>query len=904
MNITEYLSQSGFSELLLKDLQNFCHELLPVQEQIIKNKMLFSEKNLLIHAPTSTGKTFLAELVMLHTSFQHRKSVYLVPLRVQAEEMFRTLRNRHKKYGLQILISTSDYRHHDPLLEQGRFHIAVVVYEKMFQLIARQPSILDKIQLIVFDDIDLIFDSERGTTADFLLTRCLGSSARCIALSACLPEPAPIAQWMKAVLIHSNIRPVPLKKGILYNGTFYYMDEHGNPKEEPFFDESLSESPLLFQTIQKLTQEEETCLIFMKTRNEVRALAWELAEYLHLPPAEQSVEQIKSLEPTRARDALLHAFQHGIGFHYSDLLPEERQIVEQAFRHRELRVLVATSTLSKGLNLPVDNVIISHEKWHYADKKGNGGPSPLSLPEYENMAGRAGRYGYSNQPARAILIATSEEEKNQLYSWYIQQSFPLSFPPNNIAGLNTPLLSVIASYQSVTMEHLEEFLRSSWRANEQISMNREPNLFSTLATDFMDSCFRRGFCIKKNLYRYGLTPRGVIIATKGVSPDTLEQLEQWLNTVRGRERDELDILLTASLTPDAWLPQFEFSLQEFQSKTYLQLLRETPLRTPWDVITPIQKFHQGLAEPHLHESKGLKIAFVLRSWICGKSLSEIEEEFAVSAGQVVQAGARISWILDVLVQLAELMSINHPDEFRILAEQVRWGIPVEGLSLARIFEGLLSRSQILTLLANGIKDIESVLKTSSSILSRYLPSTTILKLKQHAQKIRSKNFKFNSTSSSPVFKPKASQEPFFLQADKPITPERSYDLVEERKPKPLSSFSSTKTDTPKEETKYLLVLDMKRPGEVWVEGKKIRVPEKQYRLLCLLAQNAGCCVSYEKVYKELWNDIIVEDAQMAFQKCMLLRKLCEVSPEWKERLRTIPKRGFMLDLPLQQICMV
>lgn len=905
MDTINTLLKLGFPEPLLKEYQKFCYELLPLQREAIENKTLFLESHLLIHAPTSAGKTFLAELAMVHTYLQHGKSVYLVPLRVQAEEMFRTLRERYKRYGLQILISTSDYRHHDTWLEQGNFHMAVVVYEKMFQIIARQPSVLNKIGLVIFDDIDLIFDPERGLTADFLLTRCLGSSARCIALSACLPQPATMAEWMKAKLIQSEIRPVPLKKGVMYNGNFYYPNEIGLIEKEHISDTSLSSENPYLQGLIELTHRGETCLIFMKTRHEVRLLARELAESLKLPPAEQAIEQIKRLEPTRARDALLHAFQHGIGFHYSDLLPEERHIVEEAFRNGELRVLVATSTLAKGLNLPVQNVFISHEKWYYADRQGKGGNIPLSLSEYENMAGRAGRYGYTDKPARAILIANNEEEKDLLLSWYIQHSSHPILLSDEIPPVISPMLSVIASYNTVTMEHIADFFQSCWRFRDKLLFENIQNAYSTWANDFMDSCVRRGFCMKKNLHRFGLTPRGQIVATKGVFPETVEQLEQWLNLIRGREQDELDALFIASLTPDAWLPQFELSSHEFHSQMYIQRLNEYHLRTPWDVMTPLQKFQQGLAEPNIHEVKGLKIAFVLQEWINGKSLSEIEEEFHVSAGQVVQAGVRIAWILDVLAQLAEMMNIDNPEEFRKLSEQVRWGIPAEALSLARNYDGLLSRTQILFLYSNGISSAEQIIKTPASELTKYIPEEKINTLKQLSKKIRTKNFNFLTyPNSSPQTNKNYSEKSPMLQTstrqtskDLPYQPITNNTSCKSRE----QNISTTKPLTHEQQKNILLALDMKRPGEVWLEGKRIHLPEKQFRLLCLLANNIGCCVSYETIYNELWKDVIVEEAQIAFQKCLLLQKLCSVSRQWKERLRTIPKRGFILDLNPTQI---
>lgn len=905
MNLIESLPKFGFSTTLIKEWQNLCHELLPLQQELIESGMLFSERHILVHAPTSAGKTFLAELAMVHACIHGGKAVYLVPLRVQAEEMFQTLRERYERYGLQILISTRDHRQHDSQLEQGRFHIAVVVYEKMLQVIARQPSLLGRVEMMVFDDIDLIFDFERGMTADFLLTRCLGTPSRCIALSACLPKYQQIADWMKAKLVHSEIRPVPLHKGVLYNGTFYYSDPSNNHlNEETLSNPSeIFASPLL-HAAQALTSRGESCLIFMKSRYEVRSFAKELADYLNLHCAEESCQRLKSSEPTRARDALLHTLQHGVGFHYSDLLTDERFIVEEAFRKGEIRVLVATSTLAKGLNLPVDNVFISHEKWLYSDRNGNGENVPLSLSEFENMAGRAGRYGYRNEPSRAILIASTEEEKERLLSWYIEQSISPAFLPNDIPSIGPHTFSIIASYQTVTMEQVETFFKSSWHGWESQYNRCEQDSFQAWTKNWIDFAVRKGFCVMKNLHHFSLTPRGQLVATKGVSTDTVEQLEQWLNVVRGRDWDELDALFICALTPDGWLPQFELSTSEVQSKIYLDLLKQSHIQTPWDVMTPLQKFLQGLVEPNLREVKALKVAFVLREWICGSSFAAIEDNFAVSAGQVVLAGLRIAWILDALSQLAELMFIDNANAFRLLSEQVRHGLPAELLPLARQTDGLLTHSQMLTLHRAGISTCEQIASSTIAELRKYLPENIIPLIKQQSRKtkykkpvnisIPSTNTKTNTVKITSINKEKEQKQNITI-------PELQCRPTKEKQFSESEGENKQTKNSNLELKKILLSLDIKRPGEVWVEGKLIRLPEKQYRLLYLLAQHTGGCVSYEEIYKELWDDIIVEDSQMAFQKCMLLQQLCKVSTHWKKYIRTIPKRGFLLDLSPEQI---
>ena len=94
----------------------------------------------------------------------------------------------------------------------------------------------------------------------------------------------------------------------------------------------------------------------------------------------------------------------------------------------------------------------------------------------------------------------------------------------------------------------------------------------------------------------------------------------------------------------------------------------------------------------------------------------------------------------------------------------------------------------------------------------------------------------------------------------------------------------------------VLVVDDRRPGEIVLDGTRIRLQEKQYQLIHVLARAPGECVPYETIYEAVWGDTIVEPNQMHFQKRKLLDAITAHMPDRAPLVTTVPKRGFVLNL--------
>ena len=121
-------------------------------------------------------------------------------------------------------------------------------------------------------------------------------------------------------------------------------------------------------------------------------------EHMKLPPMEFKaklanlldersllVRKVKASAASKSIDPQLeYCLMRGVAWHNSDLGTVERELIENAFRQKVVSVICCTSTLAAGVNLPARRVILMNNKM---------GVEELTIGEYRQMAGRAGRAG-------------------------------------------------------------------------------------------------------------------------------------------------------------------------------------------------------------------------------------------------------------------------------------------------------------------------------------------------------------------------------------------------------------------------------------------------------------------------------------------------------------------------------
>lgn len=830
--------------------------LLPLQELAVKRHGLFGEENLLIQAPTSSGKTFIGEMAAIQTALRRRKVVYLAPLKALAEEKYRDFQEKYAHYGVKVIVSSRDRREYDRDFEAGDYSIAVVVYEKLAQLLVRRPERLSEIHLVIADELELLSDPERGAMAELLLARVLRAGRRLIGLSAVLGGAERLAAWMNARLLAHERRPVELRFGVLHEGVFRYRGYNEGVEGEEAMEDAPGETAweILTRNVARLAAQGESTLIFVKAKHESRRGAELLADRLRLPAADEAIAALRRREPTRSRDALIETLGAGVAFHNADMSPEERGIVEHAFRAGAIKVMVSTSTLAAGMNLPARNVFLSAEKWRYDQRLGIPWKTPLLRAEYENMSGRAGRYGAGHAFGRSVLIAATPFDQETLWRRYVEGEREPVEPRLAEDPLENHVLRLAASRCCRTSEELLDFLENTLSGRWVWAENYPLDEIAFKIRGAVNRCADAGVIHINPEGGLEATPFGMAAAAKGVSIAAARELAHWIGESETRDWIDLDLLFAAAAAPDARLVQVSLSAREYERADYPGLFKRITRDEPIAADVPMNRIRNCTLQPFFDEVRAIKIALFLNEWNAQMPVREIEERYHTMLGQILAAADQISWIIDAAAAIAAALGADaaFTERIRSLAERTQRGLLEEMLPVARAGARGLDRNALLRLHAHGLYDAAAIAAAPQAVLAQWMPAETARALRMWARQTQA--------------------------AAAPEPPETTPSL---RMP--------------------ALIVDDAAPGELLVDGARAPLQEKQYRMIRVLAANPGICVPYARIYQAVWGESVVEDSQIHFQKRKLIAAIAAASPSRDRLIKTVPKRGFILDISPEDV---
>jgi helicase len=700
--------------------------LLPVQEVAVQRYDLFEGRSLVISSPTSSGKTFVGEMAAMRATFAGKRVLYLTPLRALAEEKFQTFSARYGTYGVKVVVATRDRREFDRDIEHGDFHLAVLVYEKLSQLLVRQPHLLRTVALVVVDELQMLGDPDRGPGLELSLTKLLGSTPRpqLLGLSAVLREAQQVAEWLEADLLFQEERPVELHRGVLLGDRFRYRTYNTGEEGEERLATVDAEEPqkMLFANVQHLVKNDEQVLIFLKGKRDTVQCALALAESLALPPAREALAALEPLEETALKTQLQTAFRGSVAFHHADLTPEERNVVETHYRNGALRVIACTTTLAFGVNLPASTVFLEAVKWDTDPRSGTAIEVPLTWAEYENISGRAGRLGLRETFGRSIVIATNQFQADLLWRAYVMGEQEQFTPAPGQSGFLDRVLNVVASKLCTSKEEAQAFFALTYLGFQQ---RRKTEGLLAEVEKALEALVRGQLITVSEDGRIAATTLGEVAARKGIRAVTAVKLARFFDTAHNREVPELELFYLLSLTEDGKRMFLPLSNAEHRSRVYESKLNEWAQEHGTNTGKELGHVLNARMLPTAQDVRSAKLALLLLGWINGGPLSELETQYQCYAGMIKTQTEEVSWLVDAAAEVASVMGWPGAQRLGEVAECVQFGVEASGLALARAQLPGIGRDEIRALVAAGFDSVTALREAPPEVLSRYLSPSQI-----------------------------------------------------------------------------------------------------------------------------------------------------------------------------------
>jgi helicase len=414
------LAAHGFPEPLLDAWRVDIPALNELQRTAINDFALLDGNHLLVSAPTSSGKTLIGELAALNGALAGQRALFLLPLKALVNDKHQEFERKYGEFGIRTIRATGDFTDDNDALMRGQYDICLTTYEKATALALVAPHLLDGVGTVVVDEAQTLADATRGANLEFLLTllrvrRRTGVEPQLIALSAVIGDSGGLERWLGGRLLRHEQRPVPLDEGILAaDGSFRWMPTDGDAeRRQPFVAPRYgrgSSQDWIIPLVERLVGDGEQVIVFRNTKSATVGCASYLANALGLERCRAALDALPAGDPSVTSGALRRVLAGGVGFHNADLDRAERLALEAAFRARELRVLVATSTLAMGINTPASTVIVVElQQWD---------GTPYTVAEYKNMVGRAGRLGFTDR-GRSAIIATDGRSEHAAWQRYV-----------------------------------------------------------------------------------------------------------------------------------------------------------------------------------------------------------------------------------------------------------------------------------------------------------------------------------------------------------------------------------------------------------------------------------------------------------------------------------------------------
>ena len=686
-------------------------KLYPPQADSVKSGLL-DGKSILVSAPTASGKTLIAMLaIMSYLSNNKGKVIYLSPLRALAAEKFTEFKKLEKVAlgnKVKVAISTGDFENIEKNLEIS--NLLILTNEKMDSIIRHSAEWVDEIGLVISDEVHLIGDENRGPTLEMILTqlKLLETKPQIVGLSATITNSDEIADWLECTLVKNDWRPVPLSEGVCDEGQVTMSD--GKIFE---VERTLMGTPIDLG-VQSVKQGGQS-LVFAETRVRSKSLATKASDAIFQMLDKKEISELEKTskkllsenEHTELVKTLALLVKKGVAFHHAGLNQKCRQTIEEEFRKGTIKLLSSTPTLAAGVNLPARRVVISNINRYNAKVGAN---RPISILEYKQLCGRAGRPQYDDY-GESIIVGNGNTE--DLIEYYINgEPEPIISKITDDKSLRTHILSVIVTHPGIKKEDILEFFLQTLGGLQ----TRKPTL--KFAIDISLRFLSSKFLIIKKGERYAATEFGKKTSMLYIDPLTATYFRDSIENV-SQERKHTFGFLHLITNCEEFFPKFSLRQKDYETASLM-----------------IENNSSQLLEP-ISEYDCSRSLLALQSWITESTELSLSDSLGIESGDVHRMTENANWLSYCLREISKHVErVDLLEELSDLRNRVIYGIREELLDLVKV-KGI-GRVRARILFKHGIKNLEDLKKIPVNKLGEIdkIGSTIADKIKEELRKVR------------------------------------------------------------------------------------------------------------------------------------------------------------------------
>ncbi len=423
-----------------------------------------ADRSVMVAAPTSSGKTLVAEYGLWRALQAGSRAIYTTPIKALSNQKRRDL---EVLFPGKVGLVTGDRS------ENPDAPIVVMTTEVLRNMLVEDADALHWVTCVVFDEVHYLADQDRGTVWEEAIITC-PPHVQLVCLSATIANADEIARWISAThreiaLVRHDERPVPLEHFYFTGGKLHLVRDEWGDRRESFPREGRLPAPHpadVLRAMDRLNLLPAIWFAFSRAAAEWSAEACVKSAPRPTPDQQERIEaQITwtmDILPPEDRNLpqlsrLIQLLRQGVGFHHAGLLPPLKELVERLFGDGLMSVVCATDTLAVGINMPARTVVISSMSRPF------GGL--LTPNDFSQLTGRAGRRGIDERGGVVMLPA-------KFYAFeeaYSAVSGPLLPVMSAFRLRYSTLLSIMEGRE----ERLENLVQSSLRQYQMKAKARQ-----------------------------------------------------------------------------------------------------------------------------------------------------------------------------------------------------------------------------------------------------------------------------------------------------------------------------------------------------------------------------------------------------------------------------------------------